>query len=73
MTKKLPRPPCKGEPRELMRNPSDEREARDDKQWRRSPSGIDDWMGVWGKQSFPRLEEPGLQGPVTIASPSART
>ena len=34
----------------------------------------DDWDGgVGGRQSLPSTEEPGLQGPVTIAAPTARS
>ena len=48
---------CQGETRELTTSAIDEREARENQQWRRILKGSDDWMGVWGKRSFPPVEQ----------------
>ena len=53
LKRKLSRPPFRGESRELTMSAFDEREATENNQWRSCPTGSDDWMGVWGKQSFP--------------------
>ena len=50
LRRKLPGPPCKGEPRELTTSASDERKASDNHQWRRGLKGLDDWGRVWEGQ-----------------------
>ena len=31
----------------------EERAAGENQQWRNSPTGCDDWVGVWGRRSLP--------------------
>ena len=55
---RLPGVPGEASSRELTRRREEEREARENHQWRRRPfRASDDWMGVRGKQSFPLLRE----------------